>query len=244
MQVHYLHCENISLLPDAGPADNTAGQITVWTVDIQKQRHRLPGLEQLLTTEERARAARFHQQKDAHQFIVTRAVLRILLADVISVPPEEITIVLPVNQKPALSGNQGLYFNVSHSGNQAVLAIAQQPVGIDLEEIQPDFDYLSVAEFAFSNAESASLQQSRNPLQEFFRIWTRKEALLKGLGTGLINDLKLISCLDGTTAIHPAVKDVKAGWDIKTTEYAKLYMMSIAFEHLTPATQIRLLEYQ
>jgi len=244
MPAHYLHCENVDQLPDVRPADSSPGLINIWKLDILSQKPQFLQLEQLLNAEEKARAARFHQQKDAQQFTVTRAVLKILLADAASSAPENIKIMLSENNKPLIPENTGVHFNVSHSGDEAVIAIAKQPVGIDVEQMQTDFDYHSVAEYAFSEAESAQVQKSGHPRQEFFRIWTRKEAFLKGLGTGLINDLKLISCLDTPTKINPLIKGVTAGWNIKTLEFDQAYMMSIACESLGPAVRIHLSAYK
>lgn len=240
---NYVCCENIDQLLPISSSDLSGHdeQIRIWKIDIESQLHRMAGLESILTAEEKVIGARFHQKKDAQQFIITRAILRILLAEVIPCRPEEVKISNNTYNKPLLSDDKGVYFNISHSHHQAVVAIAKQEIGIDLEYIQPNFDYRSVAEFAFSDQESDSLSRYKNPLKEFFRLWTRKEAFLKGLGTGLINDLKLISCLDAKNVIPAQISGIKADWMIKTSELGMHYLMSIAYEQLSPGARIVLL---
>jgi len=240
---NYLLCQNIDQRSLIGSSAVTqhSGMINIWNIAVESQLRYITRLEGVLTPDEKAQAARFHQKKDALQFIVTRAVLRFLLADRLSCRPEEVDIITAAeHHKPQLSGNTGIYFNISHSNQQAVIAIGNQEIGVDLEYIHPDFEYLSVAEFAFSRMESDNLLTHKDPRKEFFRLWTRKEAFLKGLGTGLINDLKLINCLDTENIIPAKVAGVKADWAVTTVQLDPDYLMSIAHERLSAVTQINL----
>ncbi|SEB09002.1 4'-phosphopantetheinyl transferase family protein [Pedobacter hartonius] len=240
---NYLFCRNIDQLSLIGSSavKQHPDPINIWSISVENQLRHITRLEGVLTPEEKAQAARYHQKKDMLQFIVTRAALRFLLAEVISCRPEEVNIITAAgHHKPQLSGKTGIYFNISHSNQRAVIAIGTGEIGIDLEYVQPDFEYLSVAEFAFSAMESDSLLRHENPLKEFFRLWTRKEAFLKGLGTGLINDLKLINCLDNENIIPAHVAGVKADWAVTTVELIPDYLMSIAHEQLPAVKQINL----
>jgi len=93
--------------------------------------------------------------------------------------------------KPSLSTGYGvppLYFNLSHSGEVALLGTAVgAEIGIDVELIRPDVIKEGIAERFFAAAEVADLQALPEKLQAdaFFHCWTRKEAYIKGRGIGL-----------------------------------------------------------
>jgi 4'-phosphopantetheinyl transferase len=241
---YHLLCKDINLTPEPRSPQLSEGAIHVWIIEINSQLPVLHKLQQLLSSDEKAHAARFHQDKDAQQFIITRAILRILLADTLAVQPEDIHITTLGNKKPILAKNdKEVHFNVSHSGDRAIVAIANQAVGVDIEFLQAGFEYHSVAEYAFSDMEAASLRLSNDPVQEFFRLWTRKEAFLKGLGTGLINDLQLISCIDGNNEIPSVIEESTADWEVRTLMLSSTYTVSIAFERFSAAHQIFLFDF-
>lgn len=74
-------------------------------------------------------------------------------------------------------------FNITHAGDYAVLALSTKPVGVDLERIRP-VDWQKIAERFFHPEERAHLLSAKDPLTEFFRIWTLKESYLKAEGIG------------------------------------------------------------
>ena len=74
-------------------------------------------------------------------------------------------------------------FNISHTGDYAVLALSRQAVGVDLERIRP-LDWQRIALRFFHPEERAFLARSSEPESDFFRIWTLKESYLKAEGTG------------------------------------------------------------
>lgn len=238
-----LYCGNIDLHAGTWLPGEYENGIIVWSIDISAQLPALPQLQQYLSPEENTRASRFHQHKDRQQFIITRAILRILLANTLGLQPREVTINTAENKKPVLANHRQVHFNVSHSDNQAVIAIAKQRIGIDVEFLQPDFDYHSVVEYAFSDAEADHLIKSDHPQKEFFRLWTRKEAFLKGLGAGLIDDLKKISCMDAMNKIPASITGVTTDWQVKTLNLNPAYIVSVAFERNYPSDQIFLFDF-
>lgn len=90
--------------------------------------------------------------------------------------------------KPALAGPSRCSFNLSHSEDDAVVLIAASgEIGVDVEVLRPMRDALALAERNFSaseNAELRSLPESERD-HAFLTAWTRKEACLKALGSGL-----------------------------------------------------------
>lgn len=96
--------------------------------------------------------------------------------------------------------NTPLYSSLSHSKNHAILAISHKPVGVDLEFIK-DRDFKAHMDFCFSNKQRAKVEKSKEPLIEFYRIWTLKEARIKLFNLGFYaldrvgdENLKSYSC--------------------------------------------------
>lgn len=83
--------------------------------------------------------------------------------------------------KPALA--DGRQFNLSHAGDYAVLATADDSIGVDVEIIRP-VDCLRIAKRFFHPDELAYLQAQSEPEAAFFALWTLKESYGKALGRG------------------------------------------------------------
>lgn len=87
--------------------------------------------------------------------------------------------------KPYLAEWKSLFFNLSHSGELAVCAVADREVGIDIQQKRG----LSqrIADRFFTEQEKAALKQALPGKKEdlFYRIWSAKEAYIKLTGQGL-----------------------------------------------------------
>lgn len=84
----------------------------------------------------------------------------------------------------------GEFFSISHSGKYAVLAVSKNNIGIDIE-VKTEANE-NVAKRCFSEEEQVFAKMST---ENFFRIWTAKEAVLKFLGTGFSFSPKNFSVL-------------------------------------------------
>ena len=166
-------------------------EVHLWRVDLASVAKGEERWQQILTADERTRAARFHFSKDRQYFTATRALLRIILGGYLQSDPAELAFQYSKREKPSLIQSPStvpLEFNVSHSGDGAVLAFARgRPLGVDVEQVRENFDHEAIARRFFSEQEQSQLADLP-PLeryQGFFRCWTRKEAYIKALGTGL-----------------------------------------------------------
>ncbi|WP_343685743.1 4'-phosphopantetheinyl transferase family protein [Chryseobacterium gleum] len=95
--------------------------------------------------------------------------------------------ILP-NKKPYLKGQQ-LHFNISHSKDMVVCAIAQYPLGIDVECNDPKISYQDYI-FQMTARELVEIQNTEDKIKGFFTYWTRKEAVIKAHGAGMMIPLE------------------------------------------------------
>jgi hypothetical protein len=145
----------------------------------------------LLSADETERARTFYFERDRQRFVIGRGILRILLGRYTGLAARDIAFRYGPNGKPALANaglEQPLYFNVAHSEALALYAFTRVgEVGIDVEWMRDLPDWQQVAEAVFSPRELAQLRSCpvEQRRDEFFQAWTRQEAVLKALGTGL-----------------------------------------------------------
>jgi len=145
-------------------------------------------LPDILSEEERQRAARFAFEKDRRFFAACRSALRMLLGRYLEKRGEDIQFVYSPRGKPMVSSATDLRFNVSHSGGLALFAFTRGcELGVDVEKIRgvPEIDNIARRFFC---AEECSELLAMTPDEKpaaFFRCWTRKEAYIKATGDGL-----------------------------------------------------------
>jgi len=165
------------------------GEVHLWRFPLICSNLVFPSLKTLLSPDEVRRAERLVAAQKAQAFIVGRGRLRQILGAYLQSDPATIDFAYGSDGKPALHKPQAspLQFNLSHSGDWAVLALsAGVVIGVDLEKIDPALDYAALAARVFTAAENADLLAAAPQRQRrrFYRLWTRKEALLKGEGRG------------------------------------------------------------
>jgi 4'-phosphopantetheinyl transferase len=159
--------------------------IQVWVVCLSD--HTCESWRPVLSESEWAKAMRFRMSADQRRCAVTRGVLKTLLGRYLNLRATDITFTENQFGKPALATNS-LQFNVSHSGDYSLLAFAQQsPLGVDLEHIRSRRVVDELAQRVLSPAEYTRFMAlpDGDRKQTFFEIWTLKESVLKGIGSGL-----------------------------------------------------------
>jgi len=145
----------------------------------------------LLDHAERARADRFQTQTLRARFVAAHAKMRWILGGLLSIPPDAICLITGSQGKPRIISSQnakGLQFNLSHSGKTALLAVTTGGgVGVDLESpSNPVFESDALLA-VFSQREQVEIQRLQPAIRAkvVCRLWTRKEACVKALGTGI-----------------------------------------------------------
>lgn len=167
-----------------------------------------------LTSEEREKAVSIRLDAARNRYIQSRHMLRKIVADAINSDPGDIDFKSGAHGKPYIPN--GPFFNLSHTGNQIVCALCHDAeVGIDIEVIDSGLDVSKISKAVFSKLEQQQLEQTPSPdRSSAFHIgWTRKEAILKGLGYGLTTatedfdvSLSPFSCNRLLVSRNPALK--------------------------------------
>ena len=163
-------------LPDQGEAK-------FWVIDLRKiVDAEIEEAKGLLDEETLARCNRFLFEEERKQSILTHAILRVHLEQLIGKKASEIEILRTPLGKPYLE-DHSLHFNLSHTKEFAFLGVHfSQSIGVDIEAVQENHDLLKALGMFFEPEELDSVEKTPKNL---IRFWCAKEALLKAKGTGL-----------------------------------------------------------
>jgi 4'-phosphopantetheinyl transferase len=179
----------VGSLDREAPTALTPCQVQVWAVQLEASEDRFSQCLSCLSSDEKARAARFHFDEHRRAFILGRSVLRALLGELMETTPGQIQFSYGPKGKPGLvDSSSPIRFNASNSGNMAVYAFTEGcDIGIDVEQVRPVPEMDHIAKRFFASAETSELMalSERDRGQAFFNCWTRKEAYIKAVGDGL-----------------------------------------------------------
>ncbi len=193
--------------------------------------------ESVLSDDERARAARFRFDVDRRDFVLARTALRRLLESYGVGVAAEIEFAYSTAGKPELATNRDLRFNLAHTRGMAVIGLARgRRVGVDVERLRDFPNANEIVELYFAAEEKAAYQRLDGDakVQAFFRAWTRKEAFVKAVGTGL--GIPLDSFAVTLTPNEPVgfVRASEPGWSLADVSLLPEFIAALAVEG--PAT--------
>src|SRR5262245_50010097 len=156
----------------AVPAD---GEVHVWWLSLVPGPRGVEREAGALTPEERERAARFRFARDRDRFVLGRSFLRTLLGTYTGEDPARVRLEATEAGKPFLAAPAIVHFNLSHCEDRGVLAVANRPVGVDLERVREVADAEAIAVKMFGDAEVEALREypAAERSEAFLRCWTR-----------------------------------------------------------------------
>ncbi len=214
------------------------GTVHLWLADCSAihDPSLLAGYRELLSAAEVERQQRYRFQRDRHRDLIARALVRTSLSRYAPLKPWQWKFEQGEHGKPRLcEAPLALDFNLSHSHELVVCAVALQPVGVDIEYSGRHNDVLAIAERYFSAAESRELfalpqHQQRD---RFFDYWTLKEAYMKARGEGISLGLGnfsfgLPSAVDITIGFAEKLEDDPRDWQFKLLHPQLDYRMALA----------------
>jgi 4'-phosphopantetheinyl transferase len=173
------------------PTGISADEVHLWAWPLDPVVEDLSAHIEVLDPAELQRMSNFHFVPDRERYAVAHANLRRILGGYLHQPAKKISFHANRFGKPELAGEaSSLNFSLSHSQSIAVLAVAHGlPVGVDVEEVKPIEPEVASTHFSASELSDLSGLQGDAWLSGFYRCWTRKEAILKAEGVGLLRAL-------------------------------------------------------
>lgn len=201
-------------------------QPSIWLINPMQLHKRLAHQdEQVLSSEEISRAARFHRKDHMIRFKMAHMALRFLLGYLTDSDPADLRFEKGHHNKPRLKKAESadIQFNLSYTENRVMIGLnPKHPIGIDIEWIQRPLAIESMLEACFSKNEIAFIGSKKEEMHaRFFTLWTRKEAVLKLTGEGIGEHLPHFEVLDGLCRAH---KQVIGG---QPPDYIHLYSVAL-----------------
>jgi len=214
-------------------------EVHIFYTQINSAKENVPVLKTFLSGEEKRKVSGYIFEKDRITRIISRGVLRSILSRYLTIKPEDIVILSDEYGKPFLDkkiNRQEIRFNLSHSGDFIIYAVTSgKNIGIDVEEITETGSIEDIIEHDFSNHEKTLFGSMPAELKTraFFSCWTRKEAYIKALGSGLSYPLKKFS-----VSIDPDEKAVllydenekASNWSLREICITREYAAAVAVE--------------
>jgi len=231
------------------PPDNLsigASEVHVWFAALDQPPEVLERFHASFSVDEQQRAERFRIGNLRNHYVAARGMMREVLARYLGTSSQSLAFTYAAHGKPSLASSwrdTGLDFNLAHSHCAAVLAVTQgEPIGVDIEQIRPMPNAGALMErfFAAEEIDAWKRLNEKLRLEAFFRGWTRKEAYLKAVGSGLSFPLDRF-CITIDPSQTPRVLsidgDVKeaARWWLTSFDPAETFVAALAMRG-TPRT--------
>ncbi|MBK8226300.1 MAG: 4'-phosphopantetheinyl transferase superfamily protein [Flavobacteriales bacterium] len=231
-----LHCSRTERMDrQAGKPDQPrTGEAKLWLASIAELRAASDRYKALLDPDERIRAERFRFEADRERFVLGHGFLRETLAAAMGIAPSEIRYGRSTHGKPFIEGHSAR-FNFSDTKDAVLVGFTERAdLGIDLETMTRRVDHDAVAGHYFTEEEVVALQVLDGPARKrrFLELWTRKEAVLKASGVGIMEDLKEMRVEDGSNSMrasHPEFVSMAASaYHVRTFLIGDAHIVSLA----------------
>jgi 4'-phosphopantetheinyl transferase len=228
------------------PPEIAAGELHVWRARTDELAPRVEQLRSELPPDELERSHRFRIPADQARFIVARALTRRLIRHYLGWGESPFEFSVGPIGKLHLPAPEPLKFNATHSGHMVLVAISRDAdVGVDVEHLRSLPKFQELAERYYCPQEIATLNTLPAELKQraFFLAWTRKEALLKGVGKGLtfpLCDVE-VTLTPGEPARLLQFGDVAgdaAPWRLVHLEPGEEYVGAVAVAHEVSALRL------
>lgn len=173
----------------------------------------------------RAKINRYHFYHDSVRSLIGDLLVRYCINFLYHINNDDIAFEYSTYGKPLLKNFKEIYFNISHSGCWIVCGVGDMDIGIDVECIK-DIN-LEIADRFFNEKETRYLEslKKEDKLRQFYKIWTMKEAYIKGRGKGLFIPLESFCVKERHN--HFSIEYEKA-WNLYNLYISENYCLSVA----------------
>jgi 4'-phosphopantetheinyl transferase len=211
-------------------------EIHLWCATLGDFYSELPRFRATLSLDERVRAGGFHSSDDRDAFVLSRGILRQLLALYLGRDASTIDFTYGRFGKPEVTGvpdHCPLYFNASRSGALVIYAVTSAcPVGVDVERLRPvlELEYIASRFFTRFEADMLLTVPPDRQMERFFACWTCKEAFVKATGDGIGRGLRSVQ-VDPRVDACPGIgveADLPDSWHFQLLRPATGYIAALA----------------
>ena len=213
-----------------------AATVHVWTIPVDEASEMVPSLLELLSGEERVRAARMRTTELRVRFVVAHGALRSILSGYLGVPPAALKFDCTEAGKPFLPGAP-VSFNLSHSDALAVCAVTTSgQIGVDIERLRrmDDADAIVQRYFAPGEVRQYAAVRPSERAAAFFSAWTRKEAFVKAVGSGIQRGLSSFEVEVSPHAVCPTLAlgagEPQGSWSLRSFAPRPQYVAAVALD--------------
>lgn len=217
--------------------------VHLWFATVDALRPRLVQLEALLDPVEQDRAQRFRLPADRERFVLGHGLLRELLGQYLQRDAGLIRLARGPYGKPHLE-RKSLRFNFSDTKDAIAIAFAtDMEVGVDLETMGRSVDHTAVSGHYFTPAETEAIAAAGDDAKRrFLEFWTRKEAVLKASGVGIMEDLRALRVDRPRNAVliaHEVFQQMAAPeYHVRTYHIGEGHILSLASPEALTAVRV------
>jgi 4'-phosphopantetheinyl transferase len=226
----------------------TPSEIHLWLAFYEEAGNALhAAYREILEPAEREREPRFYFAADRRRYLVTRALVRTVLARYVPLAPRDWRFAVNGYGRPEVASPEGrragLSFNISHTRDLIVLGVTRwRRLGVDVENISRHAAVTDIARHFFAPAEVSALARvpAAQRAHRFFEYWTFKESYIKarGIGLGLPLDRFSVHFPDDDTVdlwIDPDLGDDARHWELLQLRPAPEYVVAVCAERVAAA---------
>ena len=194
-------------------------EVVILTVLPELTQNEFEALLLLISQEKQERIKKFHFFKDARNCLLGDVLARNEICRATGLSSKHLEFSVNSYGKPLLTNIPHIHFNISHAGHYVACALADEPVGIDIEVINlPD---MKIAERFFTSDEITYIMSGDHMLR-FYEVWTKKESRIKWEGKGLHKSLRSFSvfdpCEQGQITYHKVFQTEEAICHVSSTK--------------------------
>ncbi|MBU2928312.1 4'-phosphopantetheinyl transferase family protein [Winogradskyella psychrotolerans] len=211
-------------------SNDNYSDLKIFKIELTRYYDIVDVLIRTLTPLEVERAHRYHQLKDFKRFVICRSILKIIIAQLKGLKVSQVYFEKNDNHKPYFPLDKLLFFNVSHAGDYALIAIGPCELGVDIECINPQFEYDEILTTVFSTEEINFINDSEDERYDFYKLWTRKEAIVKATGQGIDDNVFKIPVKDGSHIVSASLVNNFNKINVYSFNITTNYIGSIAYK--------------
>jgi len=238
-----IHCIGPIAVPHplAGSELLDADEVVIHMATIEELRPRADAYAQLLDRAETERMQRFKFDVDRERFLLGHGFARSVLGARLDMPPSAIRYLRGPYGKPYLAQHP-LHFNLSDTKDAVAIAVhSSSALGVDIESMARGVDHEAVGTHYFRPEEQRSIAEAVDGKRRFLEFWTRKEAVLKASGVGIMDDLRVLRVdqpVNHLSITHDAFISLAApNYHVATWHIGETHIVSLATSQ--PCTKIR-----